>query len=148
MSIQIPRLIYHTLMRRQAMYVGAGENVWPNVHVADLAELYLLILEAALSDTAPEGLSGLFYPVCEHFTWSAVSHRIAEVLHLKQLLPRPVATSGLQTGWFWGSNVRLVSTNGQRLGWRPHHGGTQAMLDGVENDLTLVLEMVRSHNAA
>ncbi len=148
MSIQIPRLIHHTLLRRQAMYVGSGENVWPNVHVADLAELYLLIMEAALKGTAPEGLSGLFYPVTEHFTWATVSHRIAEVLYSKQLLPRPVATSGLQRGWFWGSNVRLLSTNGQKLGWTPNHGGTRAMLDGVESDLGLVVEMIRSHNTA
>ncbi|MEX3012767.1 NAD-dependent epimerase/dehydratase family protein [Acinetobacter baumannii] len=47
MSIQIPRLVYHSLVRRQVMTVGTGDNIWPNVHVADLAELYLLIMDAA-----------------------------------------------------------------------------------------------------
>ena len=148
MSIQIPRLIYHSLMYRQATYVGPGENVWPNVHVADLAELYLLILDAALSNaSAPERHCQLFYPVTEHFSWSAVSERIAQLLHAQQLLPHPVARSGLMPGWFWGSNVRVTSSNSSALGWQPHHGGTQAMMDSIPHDLALVLEAIRQRNA-
>ncbi|SFD17494.1 Nucleoside-diphosphate-sugar epimerase [Chitinophaga sp. CF118] len=145
MSIQVPRLVYHSLMQRRAMYVGKGENQWTNVHVVDLAELYLLILDAALKDAAPEGLQGFYYPANEYFTWSAVAHRIAQVLHAKQLLATPVATTGLQSGWFWGSNVRMKCSNGVQLGWRPKNGGTQKMLADVEWDTTLMLRMLSMH---
>lgn len=122
------------------MYVGTGENVWPNVHVADLAELYLLLLDAALQDKAPEGLKGLYYPVTEHFTWITVAKKIGEVLHAQRYISSPVPTPGLRGGWFFGSNVRVASTNEKALGWKPVHGGTEAMLAGIENDLALVLK--------
>lgn len=142
MSIQIPRLVYYALMRRRAMYVGKGANQWTNVHVVDLAELYLLILEAAMKDMAPEGESGIFYPATEHFTWSTVAHRVAQVLHASRLLESPVATTGLPGGWFWGSNVRMKCENGERLGWVPKNGGTREMLESVEWDATLMVRML------
>ncbi|MGC3991648.1 MAG: NAD-dependent epimerase/dehydratase family protein [Chthoniobacteraceae bacterium] len=143
MSIQIPRLVYQSLVQHRAVYVGKGENQWPNVHVADLAELYLLILKAAMKDEAAEGLDGIYYPVTEHFTWSTVSHRIGEVLYARKLLTSATATTGLEGGWFWGSNVRMKCTNGERLGWIPKNGGTRAMLDDVEWDATLMLRMLK-----
>jgi len=144
MSIQIPRLVYYSLMQGRVLYVGEGINQWPNVHVADLAELYLLILQARLKDKALPGEVGLYYPVVEHFTWLEVASRIAQLLHEQQLVSSSVATSGLQPGWFWGSNVRMKCTNGDKLGWKPQHGGTQEMLQEVEWDTELVRRMLRS----
>jgi nucleoside-diphosphate-sugar epimerase len=145
MSIQIPRLVYQSLLHRQALFVGTGENVWPNVHVADLAELYLLILTGALKDTAPKGEAGLYYPASEHFVWSTVSHQIGKVLHARGLIQNPVATTGLQRGWFWGSNVRVKCTNSERLGWVPRSGGTGEMLENIEWDATLMLSWLASN---
>ena len=141
MSIQIPRLVQQSLMSRRALYVGSGENQWTNVHVVDLAELYLLILDGALKNTAPEGAEGLYYPSTEYFPWIAVADRIAQILHAKGLIARPNATSGLREGWFWGSNVRTKSTNGQKIGWLPTLGGNDQMLADVEWDVELVLRM-------
>lgn len=139
MSIQIPRLVYHSLIARRVMYVGKGENQWTNVHVADLAELYLLVMNAAINDTAPEGVKGIYYPSSEYFVWSDVAHRIAESLYRRKILQTPFATTGLQRGWFWGSNVRIKCTNGEQLGWKPRHGGTKEMLNGIEWDAELML---------
>jgi nucleoside-diphosphate-sugar epimerase len=146
MSIQIPRLVYHSLIRRQVMTVGAGENIWPNVHVADLAELYLIIMEGALKDVAPSGLEGLYYPVSEHFSWKDVSQRIADLFLQRDILPESHVKSGLQPGWFWGSNVIVHPTNSLKLGWQPTHGGTAEMLRDIEHDVDLVIEAVRSNN--
>lgn len=143
MSIQIPRLVYYSLARRRALYVGQGANQWTNVHVVDLAELYLIVLEAALKDAAPEGTAGIYYPATEHFTWSTVSHRVGQVLHQRGLLPTPIATTGLPEGWFWGSNVRMKCANGEKLGWLPNHGGTSEMLADVEWDATLMLRALK-----
>ncbi|KOS05318.1 hypothetical protein AM493_04190 [Flavobacterium akiainvivens] len=142
MSIQIPRLVYQTLVSRKAMFVGSGENQWTNVHVEDLAEIYLLVLDKALEDLAPEGLKGIYYPDSEFFAWSSVANRIAEILYLKKIISNPVASSGLQPGWFWGSNVRVKSTNGKKLGWRSKMGGTDAMLKSVDWDVELMLDFL------
>ncbi|GLR90548.1 NAD-dependent epimerase/dehydratase family protein [Bradyrhizobium iriomotense] len=144
MSIQLPRLVHASLASRRALYVGTGEAQWTNVHVADLAELYLLILDAALEDAAPEGLAGLYYPTTEYFRWLDAATSVGEVLHTKGLIDSPKAMTGLRPGWFWGSNVRMRCTNGAKLGWRPVHGGTKAMLDGIEWDTELVLQMIAS----
>lgn len=144
MSIQLPRLVYHSLVNRRAHYVGPGEAQWTNVHVADLAELYLLILDSALKDAAPQGLEGLYYPSTEYFTWSDVSNRIGQILHVKGLIESPTATTGLPEGWFWGSNVRMKCTNGEKLGWKPVNGGTKEMLHDIEWDAELILRMVAS----
>ena len=144
MSIQLPRLVYQSLAHRRALYVGEGKAQWTNVHVADLAELYLVILDAAVRGIAPEGLEGLYYPTSEYFTWSDASNRIGHVLYAKGLIDSPVATTGLQAGWFWGSNVRTKCTNGEKLGWKPVHGGTKEMLADIEWDTALVMRLVAS----
>lgn len=145
MSIQIPRLVHYSVLYKRAQYVGSGENVWANVHVADLAELYLLLLDAALTDTAPKGRHGLYYPVTEHFEWRIVAHRIGEELYRRGMVASPEARTGLQPGWFWGSNVRLIPTNSHALGWAPSHGGTERMLIDITHDFELVLDAMRPH---
>ncbi len=142
MSIQIPRLVYPSLMWRKSMYVGAGENGWPNVHVADLAELYLLLMNAALEDRAPVGRAGLYYPVSEHYQWRDVAKKVGEVMHARGLIDDAEPVSGLHEGWFWGSNLQVETTNSKALGWSPRHGGTSEMLSLVEHDVELVLTAI------
>lgn len=144
MSIQLPRLVHASLAAGRALHVGTGEAQWTNVHVADLADLYLRILDAALKDAAPEGLAGLYYPATEYFRWLDVSRRVGEVLHAKGLIDSPEPMTGLRPGWFWGSNVRMKCSNGAKLGWRPAHGGAREMLDQIEWDADLILKMVAS----
>jgi nucleoside-diphosphate-sugar epimerase len=52
-SIQIPAMIKVAKKFGIAKYVGRGENRWSNVHVEDLAELFLAVLE--------HGKAGAFY---------------------------------------------------------------------------------------
>lgn len=49
-SIQVPWLIDLAKEHGCARHIGPGENVWANVHIDDLVDLYLLALEKA-----PEG---------------------------------------------------------------------------------------------
>ena len=56
-SQQIPTLITKFLEFGSAATVGKGINLWNDVHIEDLAELYILILTKALegkADTGPE----------------------------------------------------------------------------------------------
>lgn len=46
-SIQIPWLVNLAKERGCAHHIGPGENVWANVHIDDLVDLYLLALEKA-----------------------------------------------------------------------------------------------------
>jgi nucleoside-diphosphate-sugar epimerase len=46
-SVQVPSLIELARQRGMPCHVGPGRNVWSNVHIEDVAELYLLALERA-----------------------------------------------------------------------------------------------------
>lgn len=51
-SWQIPQLSKWTLKRGKGLMVNKGQTHWNNIHVLDLAELYLLLVEEALK---PDG---------------------------------------------------------------------------------------------
>jgi len=46
-SVQLPRLVRQALKSGVVRHVGSGGNIWSNVHIDDVAELYRLALEAA-----------------------------------------------------------------------------------------------------
>ncbi|WP_200837086.1 NAD-dependent epimerase/dehydratase family protein [Dyadobacter sp. 3J3] len=46
-SIQVPMLIDISKQKKAGVYIEKGENIWSNVHIEDLAELYILALERA-----------------------------------------------------------------------------------------------------
>ncbi|MCC2645502.1 MAG: dependent epimerase/dehydratase family protein [Burkholderiales bacterium] len=46
-SVQIPRLVSQAKKSGIARHVGRGLNIWSNVHIKDVADLYLLALERA-----------------------------------------------------------------------------------------------------
>ena len=48
-SIQVPMLERVARQRGHGVYIGAGENIWSHVHIADLVELYRLAVEKAPS---------------------------------------------------------------------------------------------------
>lgn len=48
-SMQIPWLIDVARRTGGAKHIGPGENIWSNVHITDLVELYRLVLEKAPS---------------------------------------------------------------------------------------------------
>jgi hypothetical protein len=51
-SSQVPGVIKYSLEAKRAVTVGNGLNVWNNVHVEDLADFYLLLLEKAIAGEA------------------------------------------------------------------------------------------------
>lgn len=63
-SIQIPELARIALERKRAVQVGAGANIWSNVHISDLSSLLVGLVESAISgsnDRRIWGSSGLFF---------------------------------------------------------------------------------------
>ena len=47
-SIQVPNLIRQAIRSGIPRYIGEGENVWSTVHIDDVADAYLLALEAGM----------------------------------------------------------------------------------------------------
>lgn len=60
-SIQVPALIRAAADRKRAGVVGDGRNLWPNVHISDLGNLYQLIYKHALVGDIGHGHQGYYF---------------------------------------------------------------------------------------
>jgi len=59
-SIQVPALIRTCTKRGQGGMVGKGKNLWPNVHVDDVADLYIILFNKIRENVyaVPHGREG------------------------------------------------------------------------------------------
>ncbi|KAK0385493.1 hypothetical protein NLU13_6673 [Sarocladium strictum] len=133
-SVQIPSLAKATLERGKGLQVGQGLSRWSNVHIQDLGQLFVLLVKAALSDQATEGLwglNGIYLTGTGELPFGDISSRVAsfaaeqgwianrdvdEVLgdEANNLLPHSTV--------LYGTNARSKARRAiERLGWRPQH---------------------------
>lgn len=119
-STQIPTLVRTALKRGAGVYVGSGEQRWSNVHVEDLADLYLLLLDKARPGTCFFAENG-----------DAAFRDIAQAIHTRHgLAGQPVSLSVEEASAEWnplmatvalGSDCRMNADKARlMLGWRPH----------------------------
>ncbi|KAJ7100942.1 hypothetical protein B0H15DRAFT_1018211 [Mycena belliarum] len=151
-SVQVPALIRAALRLRQAVHLGAGRALWNAVHVQDLADLCLLLLDDALGG-APEAATGkeCFY-LCatDSFSWAQLAAEIGARLHARSALPTAAARAllpseeaevlGAWSGFAYGSNSRSRTGKAYKLGWEPkHHTGRDGLFESIEAEYEAVL---------
>ncbi len=119
-SIQIPWLVNLAKEHGCARHIGPGENVWSNVHIDDLVDLYLLALE-----NAP---AGSFY-YAENGANSM--HEVCQVINdVYGFAGKPQSMTVEEAGKIWGdgaanytmgSNSHVHAKRARaELGWAPH----------------------------
>lgn len=119
-SVQIPFLTANARVHGMVQIVGAGLNVWSNVHVDDVVDLYLL----ALAKT-PAG--AFYFAENGEASFGDIGAAIAKRLTLTgvESLPPEVAAErwGESKAYFsLGSNSRVRSVRARsELGWAPRH---------------------------
>jgi nucleoside-diphosphate-sugar epimerase len=128
-SIQVPWLIALAKKAGVARHYGPGENIWSNVHLGDLIDLYLLALASAPAGAfyfAENGENSM-RQVCE-----AINRKLG-------VAAAPVPMSLEEAGREWGegaaqntmgsnSRVRAVRARAE-LGWRPSR---PSLIDEIE----------------
>lgn len=117
-TVQLRMLIEQAIASGQPRYVGAGENVWSNVFIDDLADLYALVVET-------EGASGYFFAENGECTL----REIVEAIGLLLRSPNParswsreeaIAHWGVRAEFGLASNSRVKGTRARSvLGWKP-----------------------------
>src|SRR5215212_2581881 len=127
-SIQLPKLIDVAKKHGVPRHVGRGLNIWSNVHIADVADLYLLAL-----DKAPAG--SLFYAESGEANFKSVAQSIGRMLGKGDITrdwPIGEAVEGLGPGAYlsFGSNSRVRGVKSRALGWKPKQG---TLFDEIEN---------------
>jgi nucleoside-diphosphate-sugar epimerase len=118
-SHQIPALTKAAIEIGIARHIGKGENIWSNVHIEDLADLYLLVIEKA-----PTGGVFLFAENGES-SLKQIVEKIREGLGLKTAVENwPIADASAKFGagmaiFGLGSNSRIRGVKSRELGWKP-----------------------------
>ncbi|OSD07456.1 NAD-P-binding protein [Trametes coccinea BRFM310] len=137
-SIQLPLLIKASLARgRGAGMVGAGKSVWNHVHVDDVADSYITLVDALLRDAeaVPHGRAGFYIIENGEHTWYDLSAALAAALVELGLATaansEPVPFTQEDIDRFigntflahlaLGSNARGRGEQARSLGWKPKY---------------------------
>lgn len=119
-SVQIPALVRQAKASGVVRYIGRGLNRWSNVHIADVAALYLLALARAPAGSFMYVESG-----------EAALGDIAQAIAARLGLGAPQSWSAEQAIAAWGRNMATFSLGSNSrvrgkaaadLGWAPARG--------------------------
>jgi nucleoside-diphosphate-sugar epimerase len=116
-SDQIPKLIKLSKQIGAGVYFGKGFNRYSNVHIDDLIDLYLLVI-----DKAPGG--SFFFAENGHNSLAEIAAMISQFLGFEgKTMSLPVehviAQSSEAARLGVASNSYVSAANARRLGWTP-----------------------------
>ena len=154
-SVQIPELARIAIERKRAVQIGAGANIWSNVHISDLSSLLVSLVESAISGSDDKriwGSSGLFFAGANRgITFASAVQKIATAAHDSHFLPDTevdeISASKADklsphASAIVGTNAHTLSERAQEvLGWRPQ-GPT--LEDEIPRTVTVEIERLRS----
>lgn len=126
------------------LQVGPGTNIWSNVHIDDLVDLYVLIFNLAVSSSQSQEK---FDPYQRWFwgsstrthVWGDIAKALAKILYARGVVTTEVVRSvSLEEDGFGqefglvvtAHNSLVVSNRGFALGWRPHGPTLEETLEG------------------
>ncbi|CZR69193.1 related to NAD dependent epimerase/dehydratase family protein [Phialocephala subalpina] len=133
LSIQVPKLIRASLKAGHALVIGDGKGVWNYVHINDLADLYVILLQKILNgEKVPVG-EQIMFSETGTFAWIDLSQHIADALHELGAVETNVvgrvelqdAADLLANGNLLGTELGFTSTSitkselARELGWKP-----------------------------
>ncbi|KAG0250037.1 hypothetical protein DFQ27_009649 [Actinomortierella ambigua] len=155
-SIQIPLLVGNAVKHRKVYRIGKGLNRWSKIHVADLANFYVLLTLKSVHqpNDLPKGRKGYYFVENGEYAFEDVSTITADELHKQGIAQdaRVYDTPHDKEGEYWnpiaviylGGNSRSRSViGGKYLGWKATHD-----LDGKEFEQYIRDEVKRAAHKA
>lgn len=149
LSIQITTMARFAVKHGYAGYVGGGNAVWGQIHVADLARGYMTILHYMESTSGDKVLENPYFFVenGDESSWMECAEKIGQALkdmgQIPDASPRQIPTS-LYNDLFgeWslavvGRNARNRANRLRALGWKPREKSTFDSL--VTDELPIIL---------
>ena len=132
-SAQIPFLAANAREQGTVQIVGAGHNLWSNVHIDDVVELFLLALAKA-----PAG--AFYFAANGEASFGEIGAGIAARLGLPGVECLPIAVAAQRWGeskavYSLGSNSRVRSVRARsELGWTPRH---TSVIDWIKREMPI-----------
>ena len=127
-SAQIPGLAKRAKASGVVRHVGQGLNIWSNVHVEDVADLYRLALAKA-----PAG--AFYFAENGEASYREICAAIARRLGLGKPEPWPFEDAAKEIGensaaYTFGSNSRVRARRARsEVGWQPRHSSATAWIE-------------------
>ncbi|KAF8656882.1 hypothetical protein AX16_002427 [Volvariella volvacea WC 439] len=128
-SLQIPGLIRASLDRGRAGMVGLGKNLWPNVNIEEVGELYYVLFNSILSNPTgtPHGREGYYFGESgEHSLYDigkAIGQAMVGLGLTAEAEPTTFTKAELDKYFggsdYLGSNSRCKASRARALGWKP-----------------------------
>jgi nucleoside-diphosphate-sugar epimerase len=152
----VPSLLIRTALKRdKVQMIGPGESAWNSIHIADLVDAYIILLDQLLAVYGPDakpdakpspylttGREGYYFTEDGLYSGQQVFEKIGEVLHKKGILKSPKVTSFTDDevasnpfgpfSWFVGSYSNSKAERLRKMGWKPHRPN---LLDSLEEEV-------------
>ncbi|KAJ8509377.1 hypothetical protein ONZ45_g8454 [Pleurotus djamor] len=149
-SVFPPLHIRASIRRGNGGMIGNGSNVWHNVHIEDLGDLYLLLFkDVTVNPDADHGVNGYYFAENGNVTHYEVAQAISQALVSLRvgMSPEPTQFSreeelryfGKVGSAFLGSTSRCLSAHSRVLGWEPRYT-TQDRLKGLRAETEIILK--------
>ncbi|ABE30028.1 Putative NAD dependent epimerase/dehydratase [Paraburkholderia xenovorans LB400] len=130
-SVQLPRLVRQAQKSGVVRHVGSGGNIWSNVHIDDVAELYRLALEKTPAGT-------FYFVESGEASFRDMSAAIARAMKLGEPQDWPLEEAQKEWGYEMasyglGSNSRVRGERARKLlGWQPKR---TSVIDWIEHEM-------------
>ncbi|KAL4887809.1 hypothetical protein BDV59DRAFT_211989 [Aspergillus ambiguus] len=130
-SVQIPELARVTLQGGKGIQVGRGESTWSNVHISDLSEIFVKLVEKAVEGQDGElwNQAGIYFAGNAMLNFKTISQLVAKAANdmklidsteVKEVTPSEADGLTAKGSVFWGTNAKQDSQRArQLLGWAP-----------------------------
>ncbi|CAE6448499.1 unnamed protein product [Rhizoctonia solani] len=148
-SVQIPRLIRAAIEFKQPVYVGKGTNLWNNVHITDLVQLYTLVLNLALSvhigeTPRPEVFANFYFGSVGEHAWGDIAKKLGPILlkkgKVEKAEARSIKADEVENFTALITNSRSIAERSRKLGWTTV---AKSVEDTLEEDVDAVLATLK-----
>lgn len=147
-SIQMPTLIKASIDRGRAGMVGNGQNIWPNVHINDVADLYAAVFKYSVSGKkGNHGRQGYYFGESgEHTLWLAgqkIGLSMYKAGMTEETEPSTFTKEEIDKYFggsnYLGSNSRCRGDRSRTIGWRPRYDD-QDFQDSFDEEFQVTLQ--------
>ena len=157
-SVQAYELARATLNRGKGFQVGAGQNIWHEVHVQDLSNVFLGLVTAALQPgggKATWNAEGYYFAENGEFVWGDISRKIAKIAKEKGLIdtaevdslpPEEADKLMVAADFLVGTNSRCSAVRARKLlAWSPKEKSLEDLLPDIVEGEAKALGLIKGH---
>ena len=164
-TIMFSLLLQIASTRQKVEVVGPGEATWNNVHIDDLLDAYIILLDQLLAAYGPNakpnaphspylttGREGYYFVENGILSWQQLSEKVAEIFYKNGIIKSPevarLPDNEIDNKIFGELTWSLIGTQSsakadrlRKLGWKPYRPN---LANSIEQDVNIILENTKA----